>query len=53
MAWVVDPLVALYTSDRRPVADSGMVTLLARVSPRGKLDVELRGLEVGLVVSDT
>ena len=51
--WVVLPAEALYTADNEPVADSGTVRLLARLSPSGKLRVELAGVLVAVGVTAT
>ena len=51
--WVVLPVLALYTADTFPDALSGIVTLLARTSPRGKLSVDVDGVVVGDTVNAT
>ena len=51
-AWV-EPDEVLYTAARLPPADSGMVRPLARVSPDGKLMVDVAGFAVGVGVTDT
>src|SRR4029079_1773372 len=54
MMWVVLPAVAaLYRADRVPVDDNGTVRLLARLSPTGKLMLELGGVLVAVGVTAT
>src|SRR5262245_2036077 len=51
--WVDRPAAALYRAASFPLAESGVVKLFARVSPSGKLRVELVGLATGVGVIET
>jgi hypothetical protein len=52
MKWVCLPAPALYVRLTPPALLSGLVTLLARLSPSGKLIVDVAGLALGSGVSE-
>ena len=53
ISWVVWPAPAMYVALKVPVALRATVTPLARLSPTGKLSVEVVGVLVGFGVSAT